>query len=156
MGQTDAVAELIRIDYCGIVENSARFLLYAFRTCDRFSLTFQTHKPYRNGTVEGIGKPAPELAEHLVNQHVTGDHFHKRISRGTVVNEYRCSSEARDILLGLGHAFELDPALPEDLCFYRGASVWLDSTTHERDAYLINNTLEDLKFVEAIGMKYWV
>lgn len=38
-------SKMIRIDYCGQVENSARFLLYAFRICDRFSLTFQTRKP---------------------------------------------------------------------------------------------------------------
>ena len=69
------------IFYNDLIEKYKEFISFAFKNSDKFSLTFQTNKPYANGYIDVYEEDwANDLKNKLLKQYVKGDKYIKQIA----------------------------------------------------------------------------
>jgi len=70
------------------------------------------------------------------------------------MNIYVADEQCKDILLSIGNLFEFSIEKPADITFYRGEQPWFVSITHEKEAFMWNGTVSDVRFFENMGALY--
>lgn len=144
------------IFYNDLIEKYKEFISFAFKNSDKFSLTFQTNKPYANGYIDVYEEDwANDLKNKLLKQYVKGDKYIKQIAKHNVINMYRCCKYTRDIVLSKYNIFITNPESPEDLCFFRNDGIWFDSTTHEKEAIIFNPSGIDVDFLKKNNIRFY-
>ena len=144
--------------YADIEKNAQALLTYAAKHTDYFSMIVSQKKPYSQRPpvcdYDDVLEPIrPQLVTQLVGirkwseSGINNNH--------TVMNLYRCCKETRLFLCAhAAECFEYGD-FPEDLCFYRGRTVWLSTTTHEGYASLYGALPEDLRFLSQVNIQYF-
>lgn len=143
--------------YPDLLQHAQTLLTYAVKHSDYCSVIVSQEKPYSQRPpvcdYDDLLEPIlPQLVTQLVgirnwSESGTNDNH-------TVMNLYRCCKKTRLFLCAhAAECFEYGD-FPEDLCFYRGRTVWLSTTTHESYASLYGALPEDLNFLSQANIPY--
>lgn len=147
----------IYVNYEDIVKNEPIIIDFLTKNSDYFSVTTVIKKPYSqlppvfNYDVElqpFITKYIFERKQWLVD---FGGYLKHQIM---VV--CHCCKESRKQLLQMPNIFlSVDNNTPEDLCFYRKDELWFATISHEKIAFIINATKEDISFFKKNGIRIY-
>ena len=68
----------------------------------------------------------------------------------------RCCKGSRKELLQMKNLFlPVENDMPEDICFFRNGKLWFATISHEKIAFIINPTSEDIKFFKAQNIRFY-
>ncbi len=106
-----------------------KFINYAFKTSDMFSLT-----NYCRSTDSTLNYNYYQLTERL--QKYEDNVFSKKLSHGIwgeySISYFECNFFTRSLILEISNICELKfPKFPEDICFYIKDKMWFKSRTHD-------------------------
>lgn len=148
---------MVNLVYDDIVSCAKEILAYATKHSDYFSVIISQKKPY---------SARPPICDHddvlrpIYSQLVTQFVGIRKWSESginnnhTVMNLYRCCKETRLFLCECSKKCFDFGDFPEDICFYRGRTTWLSTTTHEGYASMYGATQEDISFLRQAKIKY--
>ena len=156
------------INYDNLIKYRNEFLRYAFKTCDSFSLVFNTDITYVDGYIDGREKAHIDLKPYLIEQYKAGkpmicNNVHW-VSKKTVLNRYRCCKATRELIMAFKGVFDFEQTLdwgePCDINFYRGEKSWFGSVYHENDAGFYSDgliicesmTVSDIDFLDGLNL----
>lgn len=145
------IKAVYKIDYATLIRYREEIIRYAAKTADSFSVITEQTKPYsitppvcrHDSVLSGIGDAL--LSQTLDVKSWPGT---RTSARHMVLNRYRMTKAARAWLLDCSDLLLPGSGLPQDLCFYRGDDAWLYTTTHEKEAAILNPTEKDISFFE--------
>lgn len=147
----------INVNYNGIVKNEQIIIGYLSKHSDNFSLTVVIRKPYSQDPP--IFKYSEQLTPYATKfifdrkdwpVDFLGQLKHQIMMIG------RCCKESRKELLKMPNLFStLEYDVPEDICFYRNGKLWFATVTHEKMAFMLNPTKQDLEFLEEHQIDYY-
>ena len=70
---------------------------------------------------------------------------------------YRSCKESRKILSEMPNFFlPLKYQLPEDICFLRNKKPWFATVSHEKMAFMLDATNDDITFLNENGIKIFL
>lgn len=147
----------INVDYDSIVKNEPAVIDFLSKNSDSFSVTAVIKKPYSQ--MPPIFNYDTQLQPYVIRyiferQDWPVDFLGKLKHQIMVV--CRCCKESRIQLLQMPNIFlPLDNDMPEDICFYRNDNLWFATVSHEKMAFMINATKEDIALLEEIGIKIY-
>ena len=148
---------MVNLVYDDIVSCAKEILAYATKHSDYFSVIISQKKPY---------SARPPICDHddvlrpIYSQLITQFVGIRKWSESginnnhTVMNLYRCCKETRLFLCECSKKCFDFGDFPEDICFYRGRTTWLSTTTHEGYASMYGATQEDISFLRQAKIKY--
>ena len=148
---------MVNLVYDDIGSCAKEILAYATKHSDYFSVIISQKKPY---------SARPPICDHddvlrpIYSQLVTQFVGIRKWSESginnnhTVMNLYRCCKETRLFLCECSKKCFDFGDFPEDICFYRGRTTWLSTTTHEGYASMYGATQEDISFLRQAKIKY--
>lgn len=139
----------INVDYSGIVENEQILIEYLSKYSDTFSFTVVTRKPYSQDPpiFKYSEQLAPYAAEFIFDKKDWPVDFLGQLKH-QIMMIGRCCKESRKELLKMPNLFSaLEYDVPEDICFYRKGKLWFATVTHEKMAFILNPTKQDLEFL---------
>lgn len=148
---------MYNIDYNDLIQNDKKILEYALKTSDVFSVISIIQKPYSRippnfKNLEFAEKLEPFVLKYLYNYYDWPIKHLSRINHSIMVL-YKINSASRKIIIDLPNVFlPLENNLPQDICFFREGRPWLITISHEKIAYIDNPSINDLKFLESIGI----
>lgn len=148
---------MVNLVYDDIACYAKEILVYATKHSDYFSVIISQKKPYSTRPpicdYDDVLKPIyPQLVTQFVGirkwseSGINNNH--------TVMNLYRCCKETRLFLCACSKECFDYGDFPEDICFYRGRTTWLSTTTHEGYASMYGATQEDISFLRRVKIKY--
>ena len=144
------------LNYDDICNNYEKLLEYCLIHSDSFSVITTLKKPYSH--IHPIFEHKDILDSwkpFLLKRKIGVKSWSCTITKGKhyVILFYNSNMFWRkmSVLPNLFCPFEKQ--LPEDVCFYRGKSPWLSTTSHEKTAVIYNETPEDMSFLFEIGIQ---
>jgi hypothetical protein len=115
-------------------------LIFAAARCEYFSLVWRDQFKFEPSAYQIKHALKPFQISNVRTDEWLGT---KLIGHSAIVRSYRISGESIELLNVAGSLYSwLQPNLPEDLAFYSSGNVgWLASISHERRAWLLDETL---------------
>lgn len=152
-----AYSFMCTLNYLDISENYIAVLQYCLKFSDTFSVITNLKKPY---------SAIPPFCEHdavifawnscLVEQIIGIKKWPGTQTRNNhkVMNLYD-SRKFRTTIFDLPNLFlPIENHLPEDVCFYRNGSAWVYTISHERTAFMLDASKEDITFFKAHNIRF--
>ena len=145
--------------YSDIVKNYLIVLKYCLKYSNNFSVITNLKKPYSK---------RPPSCEHdiwllnwsscLINQIIGIKKWPGTETKDNhkVMNVYN-SRKFRTTFINFPNLFlPIENNLPEDICFYRGGKPWFATITHEKMAFMMTATKDDLNFLQQNKIGYHI
>ncbi len=155
------INQVFPLDYEKATGGYLRIIRFALQTSDSFSLVTTMRKPYSEMPARSIhDELLSPISAQLMSQIVNARNWPGTETRTKhkLVNRYRIDGVSARWLENGPNLFRHTVGQPEDLCFYRGETAWLGSTTHEGFLWVVDPTEKDRKalllfFPEGAGGK---
>ena len=150
----------IDIDFSDLIENYHEVIKYAGKFSDAFSVITNLKKPYSENPPicehdEAIKCLKPFLTEQIMGIKEWTGMMTKDNHKVMII--YRTCKESRKILSEMPNLFlPVKNQLPEDICFYRNKNPWFATVSHEKTAFMLNATKDDMAFLNENGIKIYV
>ena len=150
----------IDINFNDLIENYHEVIKYAGKYSDSFSVITNLKKPYsKNPPVcehyEAVKCLEPFLTEHIIGIKKWPGMITKDNHKVMIV--YRSCKESRKILSEMPNFFlPLKYQLPEDICFLRNKKPWFATVSHEKMAFMLDATNDDITFLNENGIKIFL
>ncbi len=115
-------------------------LNFAASRCESFSLVWRKQFQFEPSAHQIANSLKPFLISSVRTDEWLGT---KLIGHEAIVRQYRVADEPIKILCPMSGLYSwLQPKFPEDLAFYSSGNIgWLGSVSHERDAWLLDESL---------------
>lgn len=149
----------IDINFSDLLCNYYEVIKYASKNSDSFSLITNLKKPYSkvppNCEHDGVMKSLdPYLIEHVIGIKKWPGMMTKDNHKVMVI--YLTCRESRKILIEMPNLFlPIENGMPEDLCFYRSKKPWFATVSHEKMAFILNATKEDIIFLKERCIRFY-
>lgn len=143
----------ISVDYDYLCNNETHTINYLTKKSDSFSLSVTIKKPYsQHPPVFNYDTLLqPFVIKYILDRKDWPVDFLTR-RKHQIMIMCHSSKESREALLQLPNVFlNLESEKVEDICFYRSKKIWFATISHERMAFMINPTAEDLSFFGGKG-----
>jgi len=131
-----------------VLDDYFRLVRYALANSTHFSVITEQLKPYSNDPpICRHDELLEPIRRELVSRELNAREWPgtKTWAKHKVLNHYKINANVRKWFASCPNLLRYDPEGLQDLCFYRNASVWFISITHENEIILIDPTAEDLK-----------
>lgn len=128
----------------GNIDNNQyiKFINYAVKKCDSFSLTKFKHIKY-DYSIDNI---LLELTQ--VNDSKAKYNRLINYGKGSKVLEFLINDKSKKYLISVNGLYEWKPPLYyEDLTFYKSQKIWLRSITHEKLTFMNLEFKEDINYL---------
>lgn len=143
----------MKLKYSLITEKEHEIIQYCAKYSDTFSVVSKIKKPYTKIPHIYLHMEVLTPLEPYLVQQVVGAREWPGTSASAdnhrVLNYYQCCKETRAQLKKISNLFlPLEYNLPEDICFYRGGEPFFASVSHEKIAFLLATTQQDVAFFQ--------
>ena len=148
----------VNINYDDIIAKEQLVINYGAKFSDFFTVLVIIKRPYSQN-------PPVFNYDNLLNPFITKYIFEKHdwlVSflgqlKHQIMIVCRCCKECRKALEEMPNLF-LSPEnnVPEDICFYRGGKPWFATITHEKMAFMMTATKDDLNFLQQNKIGYHI
>lgn len=148
----------IDINFSDLVTNYYEAIKYAGKFSDSFSVITNLKKPYSKVPPncehnEVIRDFEPFIVEHVIGIKKWPGMMTKDNHKVMII--YRTCKEGRQILLEMPNLFlPIENELPEDICFYRNKKPWFATVSHEKMAFMLDATQEDIAFLQEQNIRF--
>ena len=147
----------IYVNYEDIVKNEPTIIDFLTKNSNYFSFTTVIEKPYSQ---------LPPVFNYDLELHpfITKYIFERKhwlvdflgYLKHQIMVVCRCCKESRKQLLQMPNIFlSVDNNMPEDFCFYREDELWFATISHEKIAFIMNATEEDISFLKKNGIRIY-
>lgn len=145
----------IYVNYEDIVKNEPIIIDFLTKNSDYFSVTTVIKKPYSqlppvfNYDVE----LRPFITKYIFERYHWPVDFLGYLKH-QIMLVCRCCKGSRKQLLQMPNIFlSVDNDMPEDICFYRKDELLFATIAHEKIAFFVNATKEDISFFKKNGIR---
>lgn len=138
------------VNYDDIILNEPILLKYLIKNSDSFSVTAVIKKPYSQlPPIFNYDKQLkPFVIKYIFDRKDWPVDFLGTLKHQIMVVCRSCK-ESREELLKMPNIFlPIEHDMPEDICFYRNEKLWFATISHEKMAFLVNATKEDIMFFQ--------
>ena len=142
----------IGLNFNDLIANYNEVIKYVSKKSDLFSMISNLNKPYLKMPPNFEHEKIMKTLEPFLDKYITG------IKKwpGTITTDnhkimiiYHSCKESRELLEKMPNFFlPLENRLPEDICFFRNQNPWFVTTSHEKTAFVIGATREDVLFFQ--------
>lgn len=149
----------IGVNFNDLLANYNEIITYVSKNSDSFSIISNLNKPYSKKPPNFEHEKVMKTLEPFLEQYFVG------IKRwpGTITKDnhkimiiYRSCKESRKLLKEMPNFFlPLENKLPEDICFFRNQNPWFVTTSHEKTAFIVDATKEDISFFKENGIRIY-
>lgn len=138
----------IYVNYEYIIKNEPAVIDFLTKNSDCFSVTAVIKKPYSQlpPVFNFDMQLQPFVAKYIFEEKDWLVNFLGR-QRHQIMVVCRCCKGSRKQLLQMPNIFlPMDSNMPEDICFYRNEKLWFATISHEKIAFMMDATKEDIAF----------
>lgn len=143
----------IYLHYQKIVEKAPVFIDFLIKKSETFSIVTTIKKPYSQQPPSfNYDKQLYPFVKRYISE--KGDWLVDFLGRQKhqIMLVCCCCKESRKQLLELPNIFlPIENGLPEDICFYRKGKLWFATISHEKIAFVVDATEEDISFFRDQG-----
>ena len=146
------------INYDDIVKNEQALIDYLAKNSDTFSVLVILKKPY--------SQDPPAFNYDVQLRPFVKQYIYERSARPVRFLSYsnhqimvvcHCNGKSRKQLLQMPNLFLAEEGdLPEDICFYRNGQIWFATISHEKLAFALDVTEEDVSFLKKNNIRFSV
>lgn len=147
----------IKINYEDLVKNESEIIDFLIKNSDCFSVTAVIKKPYSQmpPAFNYDIQLQPFVIKYIFERKDWPVNFLGQLKHQIMVVCRSCK-ESRKQLLQMPNVFlPIDNGLPEDICFYRNDELWFATISHEKLAFMIGGTKEDVVFLAKNGVRVY-
>ena len=147
----------IYVSYEDIVKNEPTIIDFLTKNSNYFSFTTVIKKPYSQ--LPPVFNYDLELQPFITKYIFERKHWlvdFLGYLKHQIMVVCRCCKESRKQLLQMPNIFlSVDNNMPEDFCFYREDELWFATISHEKIAFIMNATEEDISFLKKNGIRIY-
>ncbi len=147
----------ININYGDIVEKEQVIVNFLAKGSDSFSITAVIKRPYsQNPPVFSYDDQiTPYVIKYIFDKKDWLVDFLGQLKH-QIMLVCRCCKESRKALLEMPNLFlPIENDTPEDICFFRNEKLWFATVSHEKMAFMLNPTNEDIQFLKEHKINFY-
>ena len=144
----------IYLNYENIIKNEPVVIDFLTKKSNGFSVTTVIKKPYSQFPPDFNYRTQlqPFITKYIFERKDWPVDFLGHLKHQIMVICH-CCKESRKQLLHMPNIFlPIDNNMPEDICFYRNGKLWFATISHEKMAFMVNATKEDVVFFKEKGI----
>lgn len=149
----------IDLNYDDLLANYHEAMEYISKNSDSFQVISKLRKPYSKLPPNFEHQKIMQSLEPFIEQYFVGiKEWPGTISKDnhTVMIAYRLCPESQSVLKGMPNfLLPLQNNLPNDICFLRNQKPWFATVSHEKIAFAISATKEDILFFREKGIRIY-
>lgn len=144
----------IYMNYEDIIKNEPVVIDFLAKKSNCFSVTTVIKKPYSQlpPVFNYSTQLQPFITKYIFERKDWPVDFLGHLKHQIMV-VCHCCKESRKQLLHMPNIFlPIDSKMPEDICFYRNGKLWFATISHEKMAFMVDATKEDVAFFKEKGI----
>ena len=149
--------EKIIVNYMDIIHNEQIVIDFLSRFSDEFSITVLIKKPYSQDPpiYQYCDQITPYATKFIYEKKDWPVDFLGQLKHQILVVCGCCKQSRKELLNMPNLFFSAECDVPEDICFYRDGKLWFATITHEKMAFMVDATKEDVAFFKENGIKIY-
>lgn len=148
-GDIYSMLHKINLNYEDIVKKEPVIIDFLTKNSDCFSVTVIIKKPYSQipPIFNYDAQIHPYATKYIFEKKDWLVDFLGQLKHQIMV-VCRCCKESRKMLLQMPNIFlPIKNNMPEDICYFRNGKLWFATISHEKMAFILNPTNEDIQFL---------
>lgn len=131
------------------------FIDYAFANCDCVSFVIDIENQLQSDFLKALKLTCANdfLSERFISFHPeTGTDFD-----GSCMVSLKCNEYIKKVFFDASCIKDFNGVdFPEELCFFRGEIIWFKLISHEQLSFILNETNQDINFLESVDISYTI
>ena len=143
------------VKYEDVIQNEKTAIEFLTKNSDFFSVIVKIKKPYSQmpPVFNYDDKLRPYAMRYIFQEKDWLVDFLGK-SRHQIMVVCHCCKGSRNELLQISNVFlPVENITPEDICFYRNNKLWFATISHEKIAFVVDATNEDIAFFRENGIR---